>query len=210
MNNILLSNKRERTKENREIIITLEKIGSNNFKYFNDTLQDRTKIKIPIFDEKEIEQKNIQSYEKIVQIKEKQNSINIKIPVQSLQNNIPISPLVLETKSINSENRLISSLPEEIPLLQKYVEKNIKQPIIIPTCTQWFSFDGINEIETKTLPEFFCGVFPGKTPEVYKEYRNYIINLFRENTNAYLSSSSNSIIDLILNKFLKFMILIYP
>ena len=104
------------------------------------------------------------------------------------------TPIIHQDHKIQiNEIKPVSNLPEEIPLLQKYVEKNIKQQIIIPSCTQWFNFDGIHDIETKTLPEFFCGVFPGKTPEIYKEYRNYMINLYRENTNAYLSSSSKLI-----------------
>jgi len=200
MNNNLLNNKRERTKENKEIIITLEKINPNNFKYLSDTLQDRTKIKIPIFDEKSLEINNVQNQEKDnIKIQEniskekKLNTTNIKIPVEKIQNNnniqqTPISEFKASIPSI--ETKVIPLIPEEIPLLQKYVEKNMKQPIIVPSCTQWFNLDGIHEIETKTLPEFFCGVFPGKTPEIYKEYRNYIINLYRENTNSYLSSSS--------------------
>ena len=192
MNNKLLNNKRERTKENKEIIITLEKIGDNNFRYFSDSLQDRTKIKIPLIDEKIIETKNGQA-EKNFQNKEKTSLTNIKIPAQILSNNVQ-TPIIHQDNKIQiNEIKPVSNLPEEIPLLQKYVEKNIKQQIIIPSCTQWFNFDGIHDIETKTLPEFFCGVFPGKTPEIYKEYRNYMINLYRENTNAYLSSSSKLI-----------------
>lgn len=195
-NNILLSNKRERTKESKEqtkeIIITLERLAGNaNFKFICDTLQDRTKIKIPIFDESKLsESKNGSIADKNSITKEKQASTSIKIPVQNIQNT-SVS-LVGESKpNLAETNKIVPAQNEEIPLLQKYVEKNQKQPINIPSCTQWFSMDGIHDIETKTLPEFFCGVFPGKNPEVYKEYRNYIINLYRENTNAHLSSSSN-------------------
>ena len=61
---------------------------------------------------------------------------------------------------------------------------------LIPSCSQWFKLDEINDIEVKGNPEFFSGKFPSKTPQVYKEYRNYIVNLFRENPNSYLSSTS--------------------
>ncbi len=209
MNNNFLNNKRERTKENKEILITLEKIGTNSFKYFYDTLQDRTKIKIPIFDEKINENNYFNYFEKENlknsnenYLKEKKINSNIKIPVDKFQNNSLLyqQSQIMENKFPTPfvESKMISPTSEEIPLLQKYVEKNMKQPIIIPSCTQWFDFNGIHEIETKTLPEFFCGVFPGKTPEIYKEYRNYMINLYRENTNACLSSSSKKIIIFIL------------
>jgi hypothetical protein len=79
---------------------------------------------------------------------------------------------------------------ENIPNLTKIIESNIKQQIIIPTCSQWFKIDDIHEVEMKSLPEFFCGKYPSKTPELYKEYRNYIINLYRENANTYLSATS--------------------
>ncbi len=201
-NNNFLNNKRERTKENIEITVTLERLGGTNYRFISDSLQERSKIKIPIFcgaaESKGSDSKNGSQADKNSITKEKQLSTNIKIPVQSIQSSsssIVASAALLPIEankglSLVPEIKHVPTAPEEIPLLQRYVEKNTKQSITIPSCTQWFSMDGIHEIETKTLPEFFCGVFPGKTPEVYKQYRNYIINLYRENTNAYLSSSS--------------------
>ena len=62
-------------------------------------------------------------------------------------------------------------------------------PLYIPASSSWFNFDNIHEIEIKSLPEFFCGKYPSKTPETYKEYRNFIINLYRENQNSYLTAT---------------------
>ena len=39
--------------------------------------------------------------------------------------------------------------------------------------------DDIAEIERQSLPEFFRGVYPSKTPTTYIEYRNFIITLYR-------------------------------
>ena len=50
--------------------------------------------------------------------------------------------------------------------------------------------DNIHEIEIKSLPEFFCGKYPSRTPKIYKNYRNFIINLYRENSTMYLSSNT--------------------
>jgi hypothetical protein len=90
----------------------------------------------------------------------------------------------------DTKTKVIPEQEEVIPLLASKVETTLKQPIILPTCSQWFSLDTIHDIEMKNLPEFFCHKYPSKTPEVYKEYRNYIINLYRENPNAYLTSTS--------------------
>lgn len=193
MNNNLLSNKRDRTKETKEIIVTLEKLGINDYKFLSDTLQDRTKIKIPLIDEKIPDLKNVQS-EKSLPGKEKSTTSSIKIPNQVIQVNNQTIASLQDNRSQICEIKPVPAQAEEIPLLAKYVDKNFKQQVIIPSCAQWFSFDGIHDIETKALPEFFCGVYPSKTAEVYKEYRNYIINLYRENTNSYLSSSGNKFI----------------
>lgn len=39
----------------------------------------------------------------------------------------------------------------------------------------------ITSVEEENLPEFFSGRYPSKTPSVYKEYRNFIIKLYRMN-----------------------------
>ena len=68
--------------------------------------------------------------------------------------------------------------------------------IAIPSSTLavWFdpeSYENtIDKIEEESLPEFFCGKYPSKTPVVYKEYRNFMINLYRMNPNTYLSATT--------------------
>lgn len=63
-----------------------------------------------------------------------------------------------------------------------------KNSFILPSCSAWFSLDKIHEIEMQSLPEFFCGKFPHKNPENYFHYRNFIVKLYRENPNSYLSA----------------------
>ena len=43
----------------------------------------------------------------------------------------------------------------------------------------WFNMDTIAEVERQSLPEFFRGVYPSKTPSTYKEYRDFMIKLYR-------------------------------
>lgn len=59
----------------------------------------------------------------------------------------------------------------------------------MPSCTSWFSFNDIHEIEVQSLPEFFCGRFPQKTPQVYLNWRNFIISLFHAKPLEYLSAT---------------------
>ncbi|KAF6137925.1 hypothetical protein GIB67_041798 [Kingdonia uniflora] len=50
----------------------------------------------------------------------------------------------------------------------------------IPSSSSWFNWDEIHEIERSSLKEFFNWVSITRTPKIYKEYRDFIINKFRE------------------------------
>jgi hypothetical protein len=43
----------------------------------------------------------------------------------------------------------------------------------------WFSLESIHDIERDSLPEFFNGRYPSKTKQTYKEYRNFMVLLYR-------------------------------
>lgn len=51
----------------------------------------------------------------------------------------------------------------------------------------WFQWGEIHETEKQALPEFFEGVSTTKNPRVYKEYRDFIINKYREDTSKRLT-----------------------
>lgn len=78
---------------------------------------------------------------------------------------------------------------------EKSLEENLTRafsvsaPIVIPTCTSWFDPNGIHEIERESLPEFFVGKLT-KTPQLYKKYRNFIIDMYRQNPRAYLTATA--------------------
>ncbi|KAG0337496.1 hypothetical protein BG004_007618 [Podila humilis] len=61
------------------------------------------------------------------------------------------------------------------------------QEVIIPSYAAWFSLAKINEIEQKSLPEFFNLKNRSKTPSVYKDYRDFMINTYRLNPSEYLT-----------------------
>lgn len=68
--------------------------------------------------------------------------------------------------------------------------QNKAYPIIIPSCAHWFDMNEIHQIEKESLPEFFNSLRPSKTPEIYRKYRNYIIELYRQNPRSYLTQTA--------------------
>ncbi|KAI8973928.1 SWIRM domain-containing protein [Pilobolus umbonatus] len=75
-------------------------------------------------------------------------------------------------------------LPKEDP--QRYLSVQ-SHDIIIPSYASWFDISEINMIESKALPEFFSSYNKSKTPTVYKEYRDFMINTYRMNPTEYLT-----------------------
>lgn len=59
--------------------------------------------------------------------------------------------------------------------------------VIIPSYAAWFDMSVINEIEKKSLPEFFNNRNRSKTPSIYKDYRDFMINIYRLNPIEYLT-----------------------
>ncbi|KAI9846597.1 MAG: hypothetical protein M1837_003838 [Sclerophora amabilis] len=59
--------------------------------------------------------------------------------------------------------------------------------IILPSYSTWFDMHMIHTIEKKQLPEFFNNRNRSKTPVVYKDYRDFMINTYRLNPAEYLT-----------------------
>ncbi|KAF7936791.1 hypothetical protein BELL_0405g00110 [Botrytis elliptica] len=58
---------------------------------------------------------------------------------------------------------------------------------IIPSYSSWFDMHAIAPVEKKSLPEFFNNRNRSKTPSVYKDYRDFMINTYRLNPIEYLT-----------------------
>ncbi|KAJ3189614.1 hypothetical protein HK101_008845 [Irineochytrium annulatum] len=80
----------------------------------------------------------------------------------------------------------IMDLDHGVPSVTK-VSPPQRVDIIIPTHSSWFTFTDIHEIEKKALPEFFNNKNKSKTPQVYKDYRDFIVNTYRLNPTEYLT-----------------------
>lgn len=59
--------------------------------------------------------------------------------------------------------------------------------IVIPSYASWFNMKKIHQIERDSLPEFFKTSHPSKSPKIYANYRNFMINAYRLNPNEYLT-----------------------
>ncbi len=59
--------------------------------------------------------------------------------------------------------------------------------IVLPSYSAWFDMNAIHQIERKALPEFFNNRNRSKTPAVYKDYRDFMINTYRLNPVEYLT-----------------------
>ncbi|KAJ6875854.1 hypothetical protein NC652_035280 [Populus alba x Populus x berolinensis] len=57
----------------------------------------------------------------------------------------------------------------------------------IPSYSSWFSWHDIHETERAALREFFDGSSITRTPKIYKEYRDFIINKYREDPSRKLT-----------------------
>ncbi|EHL02942.1 putative SWI/SNF complex subunit SMARCC2 [Glarea lozoyensis 74030] len=59
--------------------------------------------------------------------------------------------------------------------------------IILPSYSTWFDMHTVHSIERKAVPEFFNSRNRSKTPAVYKDYRDFMINTYRLNPIEYLT-----------------------
>lgn len=62
-----------------------------------------------------------------------------------------------------------------------------RHAIVLPSYSTWFDMNKIHSIEKKALPEFFNNRNRSKTPAVYKDYRDFMINTYRLNPVEYLT-----------------------
>ncbi|KAL3142735.1 hypothetical protein ABBQ38_003035 [Trebouxia sp. C0009 RCD-2024] len=69
--------------------------------------------------------------------------------------------------------------PPEVELTQELYK--------VPCHASWFGYNDIHAVERKSVPDFFNGKAQSKTPKVYKEYRNFMINKYREDVKRTLT-----------------------
>jgi SWI/SNF related-matrix-associated actin-dependent regulator of chromatin subfamily C len=82
----------------------------------------------------------------------------------------------------------VKDLPQDqrVPLDRKFLAPQLAE-VIIPSYSAWFDMARINDIEHKALPEFFNNKNRSKTPQVYKDYRDFMVNTYRLQPQEYLT-----------------------
>lgn len=59
----------------------------------------------------------------------------------------------------------------------------------MPAHSRWFRLDAIHDIEKRALPEFFDRRSQSKSPIIYKKYRDFMVNVWRQAPEKYLSAT---------------------
>ncbi|KAG1736088.1 SWIRM domain-containing protein [Suillus paluster] len=59
--------------------------------------------------------------------------------------------------------------------------------VVIPSYSAWFDMSKIHPVERRALPEFFNSRNRSKTPTIYKDYRDFMINTYRLRPTEYLT-----------------------
>ncbi|KAM6503579.1 SWI/SNF complex protein [Amanita muscaria] len=84
--------------------------------------------------------------------------------------------------------------PAQLEALRQKLEEQARKylagqthEIIIPSYSAWFDMSKIHPIERRALPEFFNSRNRSKTPAIYKDYRDFMINTYRLRPMEYLT-----------------------
>ncbi|OLL25319.1 SWI/SNF and RSC complexes subunit ssr2, partial [Neolecta irregularis DAH-3] len=115
--------------------------------------------------------------------------------IQSLVTNGEERPASTSDSTTRVEPELLMvKEDEEVDIQRKKLEDAARaflveqtHQVIIPSYAAWFDMAKINDIETRSLPEFFNNRNRSKTPTVYKDYRDFMINTYRLNPPEYLT-----------------------
>ncbi|KAI8140765.1 hypothetical protein BJV82DRAFT_542193 [Fennellomyces sp. T-0311] len=89
-----------------------------------------------------------------------------------------------DTNGVNNDPVVIQQRQRDAA--RKYISIQTHE-IIIPSYAAWFDLSVINDIERRSLPEFFNNRNRSKTPAVYKDYRDFMVNTYRLNPVEYLT-----------------------
>ena len=89
-----------------------------------------------------------------------------------------------------SEKALSADVGNAPPTMGDVVESLPPVTLRIPATSRWFRMDSIHHIEKTALPEFFDEKSESKTPLVYKKYRNFMVEVWRQTPDKYLTATS--------------------
>ncbi|WFD26562.1 SWI/SNF and RSC complex subunit Ssr2 [Malassezia nana] len=108
------------------------------------------------------------------------------LPTQAVTEGPGTEPLAVRAAEAADASVDSADRDDAANMARKYLAEQT-QEVIIPSYSTWFDMSTINAIEKRSLPEFFNNKNRSKTPMVYKEYRDFMINTYRLNPSEYLT-----------------------
>lgn len=120
---------------------------------------------------------------KVRQLKDRDDNDPVDVPMadgvddaeESAEDNDDEDPAQLEATRLRLEEQA-----------RKYLAAQTHE-IIIPSYSAWFDMSKIHPVERRALPEFFNSRNRSKTPSIYKDYRDFMINTYRLRPTEYLT-----------------------
>lgn len=106
------------------------------------------------------------------------------------ENGTPDKALGDDTQQTPAPGNGAGSQPQSKASLEAAARSHLIQQthqIILPSYSTWFDMHQLHPIEVKSLPEFFNNRNRSKTPAVFKDYRDFMINTYRLNPVEYLT-----------------------
>lgn len=98
------------------------------------------------------------------------------------------------TDAKEGEQAVVGTTEEQVEKTKASIESQAREhlisqthSIVLPSYSTWFDMHTVNNIEKKGLPEFFNSRNRSKTPAIYKDYRDFMINTYRLNPIEYLT-----------------------
>ncbi|KAJ0247271.1 SWI/SNF complex subunit SWI3D [Hirschfeldia incana] len=83
-------------------------------------------------------------------------------------------------------DKAISEWEEKIEAEFEAIRSRESSVHVVPNHCGWFSWGKIHPLEDRSLPSFFNGKLEGRTPEVYREIRDWIMRKFHSDPNTQL------------------------
>ncbi|KAM7253602.1 hypothetical protein ACFE04_021756 [Oxalis oulophora] len=118
------------------------------------------------------------------------DSTSTTVTAAAVKSEDDVAAAAAKSKKERAEDEELRKASEEWEALEAKIEAEFEvirsrdtSVHVVPNHCGWFSWTKIHPLEERTLPSFFNGKSVTRSPDVYMEMRNYIINKFHENPN---------------------------
>ncbi|GLT42774.1 hypothetical protein SLA2020_167580 [Shorea laevis] len=89
-----------------------------------------------------------------------------------------------ELEELNKANEQWEALEAKIESEFEAIRSRASNAHVVPNHCGWFSWTQVHPLEKCTLPSFFNGKIPARTPDIYMDIRNWIMRKFHANPNT--------------------------